>query len=800
MKNNLLISFFVLLFTQISLADELDISAKNVTIDKDNNTITFKDNIKIVDIENNIIESDYAFYNKEKKFFTLKNNIIITDKFGNIYKGENATYDENLKILNSFGKTNITTKEGYIINSANIFLDNLAGKAKSSEETTIKDSENNLIKLTNFEYIADQNIFKSVGEISIIDKNKNFYEFSQIYIDEKKREIIGSDAKAFINQESFKTNKKNKPRVFSNAINFKNDKTKFIKSTFTTCDYRANDKCPPWELRATQMMHDKKKKTIYYDNAILKVYNIPIFYFPKLAHPDPSVKRRSGFLAPSLEDTKNLGSSISLPYYWALNEDKDFTLTGRIFTSEHPLYRGEYRQVFNNSNLFFDLGFTRGYKKTTSNKKAGEKSHFFGNFLKNFATKDGTEANLEINIENVSNKKYLKLYRIESNLVDYNAENLENTIDFKYFNDNDNFYLASKVSSYRSLKDTYNDKYENIFPEITLSKNLLSEKYGYGNLNSSFKILNYDTNKFEKYLTNDLDWKYNLRKNSWLNSSILGLVKNVNYDYQNINSFKEETTNELFGAIGYLTSVDMQKSNGKSKSFLTPKMLFRYAPNHMKNEKNNEFVLRGKNIFSLDRLQSPVNFESGANLTLGIDYQKNIENNQINFSIGQIINEKKENIKMPNSSSLNKRFSDMIGSFNFKNENLKIDYNYTVDRNYNEINYNEINAYYDVGKVKFNLNYLDEDKNTGENEYIKSAFEIKRGENGLLKLSNKRNLVTNSSEFYDLSYEYINDCLRAGIVYRREFYNDSELEAENSILFTLTLSDLTSINTPSFSK
>ena len=800
MKNNLLISFFVFLFTQISLADELDISAKNVTIDKDNNTITFKDNIKIVDIENNIIESDYAFYNKEKKFFTLKNNIIITDKFGNIYKGENATYDENLKILNSFGKTNITTKEGYIINSANIFLDNLAGKAKSSEETTIKDSENNLIKLTNFEYIADQNIFKSVGEISIIDKNKNFYEFSQIYIDEKKREIIGSDAKAFINQESFKTNKKNKPRVFSNAINFKNDKTKFIKSTFTTCDYRANDKCPPWELRATQMMHDKKKKTIYYDNAILKVYNIPIFYFPKLAHPDPSVKRRSGFLAPSLEDTKNLGSSISLPYYWALNEDKDFTLTGRIFTSEHPLYRGEYRQVFNNSNLFFDLGFTRGYKKTTSNKKAGEKSHFFGNFLKNFATKDGTEANLEINIENVSNKKYLKLYRIESNLVDYNAENLENTIDFKYFNDNDNFYLASKVSSYRSLKDTYNDKYENIFPEITLSKNLLSEKYGYGNLNSSFKILNYDTNKFEKYLTNDLDWKYNLRKNSWLNSSILGLVKNVNYDYQNIDSFKEETTNELFGAIGYLTSVDMQKSNVKSKSFLTPKMLFRYAPNHMKNEKNNEFVLRGKNIFSLDRLQSPVNFESGANLTLGIDYQKNIENNQINFSIGQIINEKKENIKMPNSSSLNKRFSDMIGSFNFKNENLKIDYNYTVDRNYNEINYNEINAYYDVGKVKFNLNYLDEDKNTGENEYIKSAFEIKRGENGLLKLSNKRNLVTNSSEFYDLSYEYINDCLRAGIVYRREFYNDSELEAENSILFTLTLSDLTSINTPSFSK
>ena len=49
------------------------------------------------------------------------------------------------------------------------------------------------------------------------------------------------------------------------------------------------------------------KKTIYYDNALIKVYNIPIFYFPKFSHPDPTVKRRSGFLPPSITSTKNLG-------------------------------------------------------------------------------------------------------------------------------------------------------------------------------------------------------------------------------------------------------------------------------------------------------------------------------------------------------------------------------------------------------------------------------------------------------------------------------------------------------------
>ena len=92
------------------------------------------------------------------------------------------------------------------------------------------------------------------------------------------------------------------------------------------CDYRKEDKCPPWELSASKMTHDTKKKTIYYDNAIIRIYDIPVLYLPRLAHPDPTVDRRSGFLTPSYNDTKNLGSSVSLPYFWAIGNDKDLTI------------------------------------------------------------------------------------------------------------------------------------------------------------------------------------------------------------------------------------------------------------------------------------------------------------------------------------------------------------------------------------------------------------------------------------------------------------------------------------------
>ena len=84
--------------------------------------------------------------------------------------------------------------------------------------------------------------------------------------------------------------------------------------------------------------------------------------------------------------------------------------------------------------------------------------------------------------------------------------------------------------------------------------------------------------------------------------------------------------------------------------------------------------------------------------------------------------------------------------------------------------------------------------------YFKTKINLKNTERGLFSVETKRNLITNSAEFYDLSYEYFNDCLRAGLVYRREFYNDSELEPENSLMFNITLSNFGNVNSPKISR
>ena len=803
MKNKLLIIIFITMWANISFANNLDISAKKISIDKKNSVTIFENEVVIKDQDGNIIKSNFAKYDKKTNFFSLLDNIIVEDKMGNIFKSNKATYDEIKKVFKSQGKTKFLTTEGYVIDSEDVVLNNLENYATSQKKTIITDSQKNLIYLDNFDYQTKDKIFKSVGYIKVVDKMENSYEFSQIYIDEIKKEIIGSDAKSFFNQEQFKLNKSNKPRIFSNTVNIKDNHSKFIKSSFTMCDYRDKDNCPPWVLTASEMRHDKKKKTIYYDNAIIRIYDIPIFYLPKLAHPDPTVNRRSGFLTPSFIDTKNLGSSINLPYFWAIKDDRDLTINNRLFDSAHPLFVGEYRQAFNNANLIFDFGATEGYKKTSKTKKPGKKSHFFSKFVKKIETNNETENNLEVNLQHVSNKKYLKLYKIDSNLVEYETETLENYIDFNHFDDNNNLYLALRTSAYRTLKDKYNDKYEYILPEVTLNKNLFSDKLGFGNFQTNIKVHNYDTNKYKKFLVNDLEWSFNnSAKNSLFNGNFLTSFKNVNYEVKNVNKFKTDTSKELFGAIGYLASIDLFKQDGKNNNqLLRPKMLMRYAPNHMRKDEG-EYGLNGKDIFSLNRLDSVENFESGTNLTLGLDYgYKNNNDSELNFSIGQIINEKKNNKNMPSSSSLDKRFSDLVGTLDYdNNNNFKFDYSYSLDQNYKETNFNEVNANYTMNNVDFNFNYLEENKISGENEYLKSSLEIKKSDNGLLKFSNKRNLITNSSEFYNLSYEYINDCLKAGIAYRREFYNDSELESENSLMFTITLNTFGAVNSPNISQ
>ncbi len=72
----------------------------------------------------------------------------------------------------------------------------------------------------------------------------------------------------------------------------------------------------------------KKIKKLTYKNATLDLNNIPVLYTPYFSHPDPTVKRKAGFLAPSFSSLgENIGSTIKIPYFYPISESADFTIS-----------------------------------------------------------------------------------------------------------------------------------------------------------------------------------------------------------------------------------------------------------------------------------------------------------------------------------------------------------------------------------------------------------------------------------------------------------------------------------------
>ena len=142
------------------MAEDLNIKANSINIDKDNKYATFEGQVVAQDLYNNILKTDKAIYEKN-------NDLLITSK-----------------------STNIVTSEGFKIKGTKIKFDNKNKTISSESKATITDKDNNNIIVNMFIYSIEKNIFTSKGNIQIIDFNKNQYNFSEIFIDEKKRKLL----------------------------------------------------------------------------------------------------------------------------------------------------------------------------------------------------------------------------------------------------------------------------------------------------------------------------------------------------------------------------------------------------------------------------------------------------------------------------------------------------------------------------------------------------------------------------------------------------------------------------------
>ena len=799
------------------------IYADEITYLKNQEKVFAKGDSK-VENENNIITAENLEYDKINNIFKAKKNAVVEDfeKNSTIYADE-ITYLKNQEKVFTEGKTKALIKEKYIFNSENVSYLREIGELSSQKKSTVIDDSGNVYELANFLYDIENELLKGekVNLLAKVDENKtDKYFFSEGFFNFRDKSHIAKKTKIISHKDIFDDENQD-PRLYGTSSYSDKEKTLVSNGIFTSC--KINDTCPPWSIKAKTITHDKIKKDMIYENAILKIYDFPVLYFPKFYHPDPTVKRRSGFLRPLLNNSETLGSSLYIPYYKTLGNDKDLTFKTTLFEKlknvkkykkEKYIFQTEFRKKNKDSFLIADFGFLRNYRSSADDKNKNA-NHFFLNYVNDLKNTKYLDSGLEANIQRVNNQTYLKVF--QNNI--YNSPVIPNDkssvySNLKYFSDQESQNFSTGIEINEDLSAKSSDKYQYTLPYYDFTKSLESEVLenyinGYIDFSSSGTNSLSKTNNLRTTISNDM--KYSSK--NFISS--LGIKNNFNLYLKNLNSvakndaiYTSDVQIDGKSMLEFNTTFPLFKSKSMHTETLTPKISFRINPgNNMNNHTGSSSIITANNAFDINRLGIGSDYEAGKSITFGLDYkfdllennwfeytseeEEDIKDRFLEFKLATVIRDEFES-DIPRASTINRKNSNLFGSLNSQLfDNINFSYNFSLDNDFKTIDSNIISSEISINNFVTTFNYIEERNEIGSAHLLSNITEYNVNENYSFKFATSRNKEINLTQYYDLSFEYKNDCLTAALMFNKTFYQDNDLVPTEDLFLSITLIPLT---------
>tara|TARA_B100000900_G_scaffold377281_1_gene360610 strand:- start:2937 stop:5297 length:2361 start_codon:yes stop_codon:yes gene_type:complete len=783
MKSN--IKILVIILLQIFLAsklisEEIEFKATNIEISNDQN-------LTIANNGTALIKDDGIIVEGEKIKYFRNESLLIIDK------GKVSSLDQNFEINSNLIEYKISkselnfSKEVKILDKSNDLLidtdeikyDVKNQQIKSKSSSVIKDKLGNLYQVKDFNYSIKDKLIK-LNNLKVFDPDKNTFIVDMAFLDLKKNELIAKDVGL-----NFKISKnsENEPRLKGRSLINNEKETIVKKGTFTFCKKR--EKCPPWEMGAEEIIHDKEKKIIKYKNANLKIYDKKVFYFPKFFHPDPTVKRQTGFLIPRLMDNSTTGFSLNLPYFFVMAENKDITINPRFYSDNKLLLQSEFRQKNKNSDHIADVS-------QYMSSKENSKSHLFYNYEKNYETNNFDDVELKFRVEQVSDETYLKAYRIESPIIN-DTSNLINSVSLNFFNQDSS--INTNLDIYEDLTKQDSDKYEYV-PNFNFSR-VINEYYSF-NSNGYYK--NYNTNITEKILINNFEFQSfpNFFDNGIIHENKF-FIKNVNSEAKNSEKFKNKSSISIAPTLQTMYSYPLKRETTEYNNTIIPKLSLRLSTPHTKDYSKSDRKINYDNIFNLDRLGIADANEGGVSATYGYEYTKVDKSNleqKVKIALANNLRVQK-NEDLPNNSNLGDKVSDFVGLLAYKPNNFtKLNYNFSLKNNLDEKNYELFGFEFYLNNLSTKVEYLNENNSNLKTSYIQNEVRYNLNENNKLIFETRENKEKSFTEFYNLIYQYQNDCLTAGLEYNKEYYSDQDLKPSENLFFKISIIPFGGFNSP----
>ncbi len=229
------------------------------------------------------------------------------------------------------------------------------------------------------------------------------------------------------------------------AIRVDGRRNEMSRVVFSPCRLCPEDptRAPLWQIRARRVIHDQDKQNIYYRSAALEFFGVPVIWLPFFSHPDPTVRRRTGFLTPTFGSEGRLGQTLRIPYFIVIDKDKDATVTPLLTTRQRVALFGEYRQRFVGGALATNGSITY-VRRTDENevRQPGDefRGHLFGRLRYDIDRhwRTGFDAGY------VTDKTYLRRYNI------FGGDTLASSAFAEGFYDRN--YIRARMMHFRTLR------------------------------------------------------------------------------------------------------------------------------------------------------------------------------------------------------------------------------------------------------------------------------------------------------------------------------------------------------------
>jgi len=579
-------------------------------------------------------------------------------------------------------------------------------------------------------------------------------------------------------------------------------RTELDQAVFSPCPLcKEKDSAPLWQISASKVVHDEKTKNITYNNAFFEFFGVPVLYTPYFSHPDPSVKRRSGFISPSFGNDSELGFTLETPYFFDLAPNYDLTVSPIITSREGVVLAGEFRHRLHNGS--YDLGgsITRASESEDDDADEADGEEFRGHIIGDgkFALGGGWDWGYDLFL--ASDDTYLERY-------DFSDEDvLENRLFVEKIDDRN--YFAANSFGFQGLRE---DDDQGLIPVVlpALDLELSSEPLWRGSrffLDSSFIALTrtdgLDTRRLSVTGGWELPWLGSLGDQYRLKLSLRGDHYDLDGDPETFENGDPSSESRLIPRATLDWSWPWVGDTLGVTPVIEPIGSLTLAPNGLNdddipNEDSLDLEFDDTNLFEESRFPGLDLIEDGSRFSYGLRFAGIGQTGEVvNALFGQSWRFEEDD-QFDADTGLDGRFSDFVGRIDLSPTPwFESRYRFRLDRDTLAPVRNEVRAVLGPSRLRLSATYLSleddpsvSDEEFTEREELTAGLQLGLGGGWTFRAQTRRDLQADSTiaNTYGLIYRHPCLVLIAGV--EQQFAEDRDAGDGTTFSLRLTLQHL----------